>query len=155
MEKESASFKNFIRTKAQTPMFYLPKVMCAATEKLLETSANLIDAQIEAKKCEIESELETLTEESGALMALSGVQDDDERKLAAKIEFGPLPPSEDNKTDPDEEILDNEPDAVRLGDEEEMMAADEPTVTTCAQKKEEDQNDSTKSDPIYLDKKSE
>lgn len=66
-----------------------------------------------------------------------------------KLEFGPLPPSSgsnDDKLEPDEEILDNEPDDVRLGDEEE-----EETAAVVDDDKKETTTTKEATDPIESD----
>lgn len=62
--------RNFIRTKTEPAIFYLPRTLNPKTQALVEESTRAIDEKIEAKKSEIEKELDALTQESEALMSL-------------------------------------------------------------------------------------
>lgn len=62
--------RNFIRTKTEPAIFYLPRTLNLQTQALLDASSRAIDEKIEAKKLEIEKELDALTQESEALMSI-------------------------------------------------------------------------------------
>lgn len=108
--------RNFIRTKTQPTIFYLPRSHRADTQELLNASARLIDEQIETKKREVERELEALTEESAALMnqeTTDSASNDHQKKTEVDSQA-----KGDNNTKEVEESLDQEPDDVQLVDEE-------------------------------------
>lgn len=112
-------FKNFIRTKTKPYVFYLPKELNADTQRLLDETASLIDAQIAKRLKETEAELEILTKKSARLNNEHEVEMNKENNKKSDME-----------SDSDSEMMDDEKNGinVRLEDEENeeaVEAADE------------------------------